>query len=137
MADNVKPARGSVTAEVIGEYFDNVEKELEGVSPHNILNFDETNVTDDPGKKKVFLIMLFYASNEAKKKSINLSILCLICNCSLSDCCESLRRVINVRENSKQAFSVMFCGDALGKFLPPMVVYKSKKLVYKLDQKWT
>ena len=28
--------------------------------------------------------------------------------------------------NSKQSFSLMFCGDATGKYLPPMVVYKSK-----------
>jgi hypothetical protein len=29
-----------------------VEKELEGVPPENIWNYDETNLMDDPGAKK-------------------------------------------------------------------------------------
>lgn len=35
------------------EYFGYVEKELEGVPASNIINYDETNLSDDPGKKKV------------------------------------------------------------------------------------
>ena len=31
----------------------NLSKELEGISPDNIINVDETNVTDDPGNKKI------------------------------------------------------------------------------------
>jgi len=38
------------------------------------------------------------------------------------------RRVECVKENSKQNFSIMFCGDATGHYLPPMVVYKAKNL---------
>ena len=38
-----------------------------------------------------------------------------------------------VCDHSKQSFSVMFCGDAAGHFLPPMVVYKAKN-VY---ENWT
>jgi len=33
-----------------------------------------------------------------------------------------------VCEHSKQSISVMFCGDAAGHFLPPMVVYKAKNV---------
>ena len=39
-----------------------------------------------------------------------------------------LRRVERIMPNSKQAFSLMFCGDATGSFLPPMVVYKAKNI---------
>lgn len=34
------------------EYFRNLEQTLQDVPPSNILNFDETNLTDDPGSSK-------------------------------------------------------------------------------------
>ncbi|CAG4943470.1 unnamed protein product [Parnassius apollo] len=34
------------------EYFRNLEETLKDVAPSNILNFDETNLTDDPGSSK-------------------------------------------------------------------------------------
>ena len=52
-AQNIKRCRANVTRESIGEYFQNLENTLEGVEPCNILNYDETNLTDDPGKQKV------------------------------------------------------------------------------------
>jgi len=30
-------------------------KSIEGVPPENLLNFDETNLSDDPGRKKVLM----------------------------------------------------------------------------------
>lgn len=39
-----------------------------------------------------------------------------------------LRRVEKIAENSKQAFSLMFCGSASGVYLPPMAVYKAENL---------
>ena len=35
------------------------------------------------------------------------------------------KRVDNCQEISKESFSVMWCGSALGKLLPPMVFYKA------------
>jgi len=35
------------------QYFENLENSLAGVSPQLIINYDETNMTDDPGKVKV------------------------------------------------------------------------------------
>ena len=43
------------------------------------------------------------------------------------------RRVENVSNDSKQSFSVMWCGSASGRLLPPMVVYNAKN-VY---ENWT
>jgi len=53
---SIKRVRAGTTAETINEYFDNLEKEIVGIPPENVWNFDETNVTDDPGKKMCIII---------------------------------------------------------------------------------
>ena len=53
VADNVKPARAKMSKEQVEEYFHHLQQELDGVAPENIFNFDETNFTDDPKRKKV------------------------------------------------------------------------------------
>ena len=53
IADNVKSVRVEVNEKIIQEYFDNLEESLRGIEPQNIFNYDETNLTDDPGAKKV------------------------------------------------------------------------------------
>ena len=52
MCQNICQKRAQVTSDVVGVYFDNLEATLAGVPPGNIINFDETNLTDDPGQKK-------------------------------------------------------------------------------------
>ncbi|XP_050398247.1 uncharacterized protein LOC130010689 [Patella vulgata] len=49
---NIKVKRAEVSAESLNQYFDNLEASLADVPSSNILNYDETNLTDDPGKKK-------------------------------------------------------------------------------------
>lgn len=51
-ASNISTDRAKVTPEVIDEFFSHYTKSVEGVSPDNIINYDETNLTDDPGCKK-------------------------------------------------------------------------------------
>lgn len=53
LAGNIKRARAKVSPEIIEEYCSNLKTTLEGVPPQNIWNYDETNLTDDPGSKKV------------------------------------------------------------------------------------
>ena len=53
LADNVKPARAEINRESVNVYFDELEQALADVQPDNIYNYDETNVTDDPGVKTV------------------------------------------------------------------------------------
>lgn len=53
MCQNIKRSRAKVSPQVIEQYFEHIAKELEGVPPTNIINYDETNLSDDPGKKKV------------------------------------------------------------------------------------
>lgn len=42
-----------MTEEIVREYFDNLGREMDGVPAGNIINYDETNFTDDPGSVKV------------------------------------------------------------------------------------
>ncbi|XP_063232409.1 uncharacterized protein LOC134536584 [Bacillus rossius redtenbacheri] len=53
MCQNIKRARAAVSHDVISKYFDELEKELMNVPPSHIINFDETNLSDDPGKRKL------------------------------------------------------------------------------------
>lgn len=52
-ASNIKNARAEVSLDTLNIYFDNLEKELDGIPAENIYNYDESNLTDDPGKKQV------------------------------------------------------------------------------------
>lgn len=53
ICQNVKRSRAKVSPTVIKEYFDELEKTLQGVSPEAIINFDETCLADDPGRRKL------------------------------------------------------------------------------------
>lgn len=53
MCQNIKRSRAAVSPDTINCYFDELEKELKGVPPSNIVNYDETNLCDDPGRKKL------------------------------------------------------------------------------------
>ena len=94
LADNVKPARAEVDAAKVHCYFDELERTLAGVPPENIFNYDETNVTDNPGAKTVV-------------------------------CRRGLKRVERKIHHSKSSVSIMYCGNAAGTYLPPMVIYKA------------
>ena len=103
VADNVKHSRAVVNEETLNKYLDNLYLELKDIPPENIYNYDETNITDNPGSKSV--IVRRGHGNRVEKK----------------------------QEYSKQSTSLMFSGNAVGEFLPPMVVYKAKNLY----QGWT
>ena len=93
----IKRARAGVSRETVQEFFDYYTKSVEGIPPENIINYDETNFSDNPGTKKCLF-----------KKGTKY--------------CEQ------VKNTSKQAYSVMFSGTAAGTMLPPMVVYKAENL---------
>ena len=54
-AGNIKRSRAKVSVERINEYFDNLSQELEGITADCIYNYDETNLSDDPGRKKCLM----------------------------------------------------------------------------------
>jgi len=50
---NINKAWAGVSSETISEYFSNLHFTLEDIPPCNIFNYDETNISDDPGRKKM------------------------------------------------------------------------------------
>ena len=50
---NVKRSRGEVSREHINEFFTEFGEVLEGVEPGNLINYDESNICDDPGAATV------------------------------------------------------------------------------------
>lgn len=53
-AQNINPSRAAATRETFMNYFDNLEESVAGVPSNLIFNFDETNLSDDPGSVKCF-----------------------------------------------------------------------------------
>lgn len=53
--ENIKRSRSEVSEQMIKDYFFELERSLQGVSPSHIINYDETNFTDDPGKIRVIV----------------------------------------------------------------------------------
>ncbi|XP_046960613.1 uncharacterized protein LOC124530475 [Vanessa cardui] len=55
ICQNIKRSRAAVSPDTIREYHSELQKSLDGVPPTHILNYDETNLSDDPGRKKVLM----------------------------------------------------------------------------------
>ncbi|KAK3887720.1 hypothetical protein Pcinc_008205 [Petrolisthes cinctipes] len=56
LCQNISRKRAAVSEAVIEGYFNNLERTLEGIPPSNIINYDESIITDDPkGKLHIFL----------------------------------------------------------------------------------
>jgi len=53
LAENIKRSRAEINHESIKKYFEHLKNSLSGVSENLIINYDETNITDDPGKAKI------------------------------------------------------------------------------------
>ena len=51
-AAQIQPGRAKLNQEDLEKYFEELRVCLEGVDPSQIYNFDETNFTDDPSRKK-------------------------------------------------------------------------------------
>ena len=55
-AENIKRSRAAVDERTTNEFFDNLTTTLDGdIPPENVVNFDETNFTDDSGSKRVIV----------------------------------------------------------------------------------
>lgn len=55
LAENTKRVRAAITYEVVEDYFRNVAEIIKDVPGKNIVNYDETNFVDDPGRVKVVM----------------------------------------------------------------------------------
>ena len=48
LCQNISCNRAEVSRATITKYFDNLQRSLNGVPPKNMVNYDETNLMDDP-----------------------------------------------------------------------------------------
>jgi len=55
LATNIKRSRAAINEDIIRQYINNLQKTIGDVLPENIYNYDETNLTDNPGQKKVIV----------------------------------------------------------------------------------
>lgn len=78
LCNNIKRVRAAVDEEQVQSYFEHLKIETEGVSPYHIYNYDETNLVDDPGKKKV-LTKRGRKYPEAIKNSTKAAVSLMIC----------------------------------------------------------
>jgi len=53
MCQNIKRSRAAVSPLTINSFFDELQATIEGIPASHIVNYDETNLTDDPGRKVV------------------------------------------------------------------------------------
>ncbi|XP_012563137.1 uncharacterized protein LOC105847861 [Hydra vulgaris] len=53
LGQNIKRSRAAISRDIVNNYFNELEKTLKDVDPSMIVNYDETNMTDDPGRKQV------------------------------------------------------------------------------------
>ncbi|XP_047027499.1 MFS-type transporter clz9-like [Helicoverpa zea] len=53
LAANIKRSRAGTDRETLSDYIQNLAEVLKDVPPENIWNYDETNLCDDPGQKKI------------------------------------------------------------------------------------
>src|SRR5277367_4060783 len=52
VAASMSLRRASVSADMLHKFYNNLATTIGDVPPSNIINYDETNLTDDPGSKK-------------------------------------------------------------------------------------
>ncbi|KAJ8869541.1 hypothetical protein PR048_028532 [Dryococelus australis] len=55
IVENIKRSMAEVSAVVINPYFYNLEVRLAGAQPSSLVNYDETNLSNDPGKRKTLV----------------------------------------------------------------------------------
>lgn len=67
MCQNIKQKRAMTSRELLQEYFTKLKESLVGIPDGNILNYDETNFTNDPKSKK----MIFKAKTKRPERIIN------------------------------------------------------------------
>lgn len=137
---NIKRCRAKVSPEIVREYFSNLQPNVEGIPPSHIYNYDETNLKDDPGKQQYWYctdtgtgtyhlqihtlpILLFQIIEKSTTGSLNF--FTLITGSEEAFFGGGSKYFEQIKNSSKEAFSIMFCCSADGHMLPPMVVYKS------------
>ena len=79
VCQNISRKRAAVSVETVNRFFDNLGNALQDIPPENIINYDETNLCDDPkGKKMIFRKGIKYAERimNTSKSAVSLMFSC-------------------------------------------------------------
>ena len=103
------PRKGCMDADDLKLFFDRLRPQLTDpeLKPEWILNFDETNLVNNPGSSVAIV-------RRSEKQKAALMV-----------------------KHGKEGWSVMFAGTASGRMLPPYVVFKSAAKIPTVNPKWT
>lgn len=69
LGNNIKRSRAAVDHNLLGAFHDELTRSLEGLPPEAIFNYDESNLSDDPGKK----LMIFKRGVKYPDNVVNFS----------------------------------------------------------------
>lgn len=73
---NISKARAEKGPQEVAEYFENLSTRLKNIPAENIANFDETNLSDDPGSSKcTFRRVVKYPERIANSTKGNISVM--------------------------------------------------------------
>ena len=105
----IVPRKGCMDADDLKLFFDRLRPQLTDpeLKPEWILNFDETNLVNNPGSSVAIV-------RRSEKQKAALMV-----------------------KHGKEGWSVMFAGTASGRMLPPYVVFKSAAKIPTVNPKWT
>lgn len=53
ISQNIKRSRAALSSDILKKYFEQLKQSISGVPIDNIINYDETSLADDPGRKKI------------------------------------------------------------------------------------
>ncbi|KAA0202765.1 hypothetical protein HAZT_HAZT011372 [Hyalella azteca] len=68
MCKNINKKREEISSEVISKFFDNIAHVLQGVPATNVINYDETNFTNGPGKSQMIFRHRFRGASSTQMK---------------------------------------------------------------------
>lgn len=98
IAANVKNSRTFLTKEITSKYFEMLSEFIESIPPDRIYSYDEMNIIFEPDCETTIARRKYRDEIERKQ------------------------------DTSKERVSIMFAGNAAGKYCPPMVVFQGKEL---------
>ncbi|XP_046665517.1 jerky protein homolog-like [Homalodisca vitripennis] len=76
MCQNIKRSRAKLSPKVINDYFDELKDTVTDVPPDMIINYDETALSDDPGRRKlIFKRGCKYPERVVNKSKSNVSVM--------------------------------------------------------------
>ncbi|KAJ8873075.1 hypothetical protein PR048_026691 [Dryococelus australis] len=74
-AANIKRTRAAINEQILRDYVRNLGEVVKDIPSENIWNFDESNLTDDPGRKTVIVKCgIKYPEKICSQKSVSIMI---------------------------------------------------------------